>query len=289
MIKLPKGVDVENLIKTIRKLSWDSSNLLRSYSQIKESKLDIKNLKSGPVTSADINVNNIIIGGIKKAYPNQTWFFLSEESYKEDNLSQLIPNDWVWIIDPLDGTKDFINKTGEYATHIALTFKKKIILGVVIVPIKEEVWFFIEGRGTWCENKNLSKKDFINTNNKNLKEITIVTSRSHRYPELDILINELNPANVIEMGSIGYKITSIIRNEADLYISYSEENKSSPKDWDMAAPEAILRGCGGSFTKISGENLKFLENKKFNQSGILVASMTTNHINICKKINEILI
>ena len=151
MIKLPKGVDVENLIKTIRKLSWDSSNLLRSYSQIKEIKLDIKNLKSGPVTSADINVNNIIIGGIKKAYPNQTWFFLSEESYKEDNLSQLIPNDWVWIIDPLDGTKDFINKTGEYATHIALTFKKKIILGVVIVPIKEEVWFFIEGRGTWCE------------------------------------------------------------------------------------------------------------------------------------------
>ena len=288
----PKGVNTESLIRVIREISWESANIFKSYIDIERTnselkkKLEINNFKTGPVTSADLEVNKIIIDGIKKNFPNQNWFFLSEESNKDAINYQL--NEWVWIIDPLDGTKDFINRTGEYATHISLTYKKKNILGAVLIASKNELWLYLDGKGSWCENSNFKKKKYTNVNKNNFNEIRILVSRSHRYPELDRIITKLNPAHVIGMGSIGYKITALIRDEADFYITYSEKNKSCPKDWDMAAPAAIIKGLGGNFTDIDSNELTFLKDDEFRQSGILIASMREDHNIMCNKIKELL-
>jgi len=296
MICLPKGVDKNKLLDAIRNICWESSDILKSYSvkienglEIKK-KLKINNLNSGPVTSADLEVNQEIIQGIQKSFPNQKWLFLSEESTKEQIFkNQEFVEEWVWIIDPLDGTKDFIKDTGEYASHISLTYKKKNIFGAVLIPSREELWLYMDGLGSWCEKRNLQKKNYHGLRNKSLKDLRIVISRSHRYPELDDLIKKINPEKVIGMGSIGYKITSIIRNEADLYISFSDINKSCPKDWDMAAPESIIKGYGGHFSNLEGSNLSFLKNNQYKQGGILIASMTYNHMHICEEIKNLLI
>ena len=90
------------------------------------------------------------------------------------------------------------------------------------------------------------------------------------------------------MGSIGCKIASMIRGESDLYICLSLPGKSSPKDWDFAAPEAILKGSGGSITNLDNENLTYCK-KNFQQGGIIVASNDyLNHGKICSEIKEII-
>ena len=138
MVFLTNSIDSKELIMAIREISWEVSDLLRSYSFNQKDtsryieKLNIKNLNSGPVTSADLKANEMIIQGIKKYFPKANWGFLSEENYKKKSET-VFPQDWIWIIDPLDGTKDFINRTGEYAVHIALTHQKKVVLSVVFL------------------------------------------------------------------------------------------------------------------------------------------------------------
>ena len=291
MNSLPQGVDLEDLLNLLRKIGWEITDLLKSYSQNAKNSFNFKNLEinelsTGPVTSADLRANEVIINGIKNKYPQQKWFFLSEENVKDSN-QYCLNKDWVWIIDPLDGTRDFINNTGEYATHISLLFNKKNILGVVLIPNKEELWFYLEGLGSWCELRDLQKKYFNTTNDKKIEDLRIAISKTHFHKELKIIIDKLKLTNILGMGSIGYKIASIIRGDVDLYISYSEEGKSCPKDWDMAAPEAIIRGFGGFFTDLDCNQLSFLNDPNYNQAGILIASMSNKHKEICKKIKDI--
>ena len=290
---LPKGVDPQELLNHIREISWKVSDSLNSFSHDIESSsgftnLEIKELKSGPVTNADLEANKIIISGIKSKYPNQNWLFLSEENVKEYKKEYFDSKEWVWIIDPLDGTRDFINKTGEYAVHISLAFKKKNILGVVIIPSREELWVSLENVGSWCELRNLKKISFNDKNNRKINELRVAISKTHSPKVLKNIIEKLNPLKIIGMGSIGHKITSIIKDEVDLYISYSERGKSSPKDWDIAAPEAIIRGFNGYFTDLNGNQLKFLDNNEYRQEGILIASRSNKHQKICNKIKELM-
>ena len=290
---LPQGIDLEDLLNLLRKIGWEITDLFKSYSLNAKNSFNFKNLEineliTGPVTSADLRANEVIINGIKNKYPQQKWFFLSEENVK-DNNQYFLNKDWVWIIDPLDGTRDFINKTGEYASHISLLFNKKNILGVVLIPNREELWFYLEGLGSWCESRDLKKKYFKRINDKKIEDLRIAISKTHFHKELEIILDKLKLTNITGMGSIGYKIASIIRGDVDLYISYSEEGKSCPKDWDIAAPEAIIRGFGGFFTDLYGNQLSFLKNEKYRQDGILVASISDKHRKICNQIRTALL
>ena len=90
------------------------------------------------------------------------------------------------------------------------------------------------------------------------------------------------------MGSIGCKIASILRGESDIYISLSLPGKSSPKDWDFAAPEAILKAAGGKITNLDNEELSY-ENQGFKQEGIIIAtSNRENHKSVCLEIKKII-
>ncbi len=291
MIPLPKSVDLEDLLNMIREISWNVSDIFTSYDPSlldkKElvNKLNIKNLDKGPVTNADIEVSELIKRSIKKRYPFAEWDFLSEEDIEVDS-KKISDKKWVWIIDPLDGTKDFINKTGEYAMHLALTFDSRVVLGIVLISNKEQLWFSIEGEKTWYENKNSVKTISVKESIKKINQISVLTSKSHMHQSFQSLLNDLKPNRVIGMGSIGYKITSILRGEGDLYISYSLPSGTCPRDWDMAAPASLIKGAGGFFTDINGKELEFL-NEGFNQPGILIASLNKNHFEICKTISNI--
>ena len=116
----------------------------------------------------------------------------------------------------------------------------------------------------------------------------IVRSRNHNNIYLDNLIKILNFEDSIEMGSIGCKISSILRGESDIYISLSIPGQSSPKDWDFAAPEAILKAAGGAVTNLDNEELTYGESN-YEKGGIIIASNDgKNHRNICLKIKEII-
>ena len=289
MICLPDNIKSKELLNTIRELSWNAAKIFRSYNQqIKNSKkLNIKNFDTGPVTAADIEINELIKSTIKIKYPFQQWEFLSEED-KKLNKNRIFKSKWVWIIDPLDGTKDFIKQTGEYAMHLALTYKKELILGIVLIPQKNQLWISLKGGGTWFENEDSLKGYPIIKKNKKLKELTILTSKSHVHQKFQSILEKINPKEIKGMGSIGYKISSILRGDGDLYISYAFPEGTCPQDWDMAAPYGLIKEAGGYFTDINGVDLKFLKEENYDQSGLLIASMNNNHLEICKKISKLI-
>ena len=289
MLCLPDNLNSEELLNTIRELSWDAAKIFRSYNrEINNSrKLNIRNFDTGPVTAADIEINELIKNSIKNKYPFQQWEFLSEED-KNSDKNRIYKSKWVWIIDPLDGTKDFIKETGEYAMHLALTYKKEIILGIVLIPNKNQLWISVKGEGTWFENEDSLKGYPIIKKNKKLKELTILTSKTHVHQKFQSILEKINPKETKGMGSIGYKISAILRGDGDLYISYALPEGTCPQDWDIAAPYGLIKEAGGYFTDINGEDLKFLKEENYDQSGILIASMNSNHLEICKKISKLI-
>ena len=292
MFKLPVGVDINNLIDDLRVFSWEASDILLRYSKRlknQEYAKEIIKTKNGsdPVTVADLEVNDLVIKRINKNYKDVAWNILSEENVKTGADSFIANSHWIWILDPLDGTKDFIQGTENYAMHLALNYDKKPFIGLVLIPEKDELWI-TNSKDTWCEKKDGSTKKASCKDQKTLREMTIVTSKNHKNPTLNKLINKVGFRKVNVMGSIGCKIASIIRGECDIYISLSLPGKSSPKDWDFAAPEAILRAAGGAITNVDNEELSYGK-ESFKQDGIIIASRNKQtHKDICLQIKEII-
>jgi len=292
MIELPSGVDINNLIDDIRIFSWQAADILLYYSKLLENSDDKRNIlknnnEDDPVTLADLKVNELIIKRINEKYKNINWDILSEENIKISSEIFDSKTDWIWVLDPLDGTKDFIQGTGNYAMHLALNFKQKPYLGFVLIPDKNQLWI-ADGKKTWCEKRDGTKYKPNLLNNKNLQEMTLVTSKNHGNEILQNLIKKINFNKVEIMGSIGCKIASIIRGESDIYICLSLPGKSSPKDWDFAAPESILRAAGGAITNLDNQELTYGQTG-FQQGGVIVAtSNRETHRSICREIKKII-
>ena len=292
MIELPSGVDINNLIDDIRIFSWQAADILLYYSNLLENSDDKRNIlknnnEDDPVTLADLKVNELIIKRINEKYKNINWDILSEENVKISSKIFDSKTDWIWVLDPLDGTKDFIQGTGNYAMHLALNFKQKPYIGFVLIPEKNQLWIS-DGKKTWCEKRDGSKYKPNFLNNKNLREMTLVTSKNHGNEILRKLIQKINFRKVEIMGSIGCKIASIVRGDNDIYICLSLPRKNSPKDWDFAAPESILKVAGGAITNLDNQELTYGQTN-FQQGGVIVATSNKNtHGRICLEIKKII-
>lgn len=292
MINLPEGVELNNLLLFLRETGVKSASILRNFESGSISLYDFgdnsklqKNEKE-PVTAADLTINKLFLDKFAVSFPNIDWEIITEENSKE-NLSCDYKSDWIWMIDPLDGTKDFIQKTGEYAIHVSLLFKKTPILGMVVLPSCQEIWFGVEGIGTWKENEEFSSpdNDLLAFSKRNAN--TVITSKNHSNRKLKIILAEMNFKNIIAQGSIGFKICSLLRNEGDIYISISD--KTSPKDWDVAAPHSLIKNASCQFTYVSGDKLSYM-GKNFEQKGCLIAStlIESEHFKICQRVKSII-
>jgi len=292
VIKLPSGVDIQNLINYLKIFSWEASDALLHYAQLlKDTKnrndiLKNDNIKD-PVTLADLKVNEIIIRKINEKYKGIDWKILSEENVKSIPNELDFNHDWVWVLDPLDGTKDFIQGSSNYAMHLALNYKNKPLIGLVLIPEKDELWI-ANGEEVWCEKRSGSKIKPNVSLKKELKDMTLVISKNHGNETLKNLIEKIDFKEVKIMGSIGCKIASIIRGESDIYISLSLEGKSAPKDWDFAAPHALLKAAGGAITNLDNQELIY-NNSNFEQRGVIIAtSNRKSHKEICSRVKKII-
>ena len=292
MISLPSGIDNKSLIDDLKIFSWEASDALLYYAQILKDTNNKSNILKNdniddPVTAADLKVNQIIIQSINENYKNIGWEILSEENVKSAPFESDKTISWKWILDPLDGTKDFIQGTSNYAMHLALNYKDNPYIGIVLIPEKDELWIS-NGQKVWCENRNGLKIKYNFAKNKSLQEMTLVTSKNHSNEALKNLIQKICFKKVKVMGSIGCKIASILRGETDIYICLSQPGKSSPKDWDFAAPAAILKTAGGAITNLDNQNLSYGQSN-FEHGGVIIASNNSqNHKQLCVEIKEII-
>jgi 3'(2'), 5'-bisphosphate nucleotidase len=302
-LSLPGGIDQEALLAQLRPLCWGAADILRAYARGEQpphgfaAALTVADGGSGPVTAADLAVNEWLLQGLEASFPGAPWTLLSEETAAEAlQLGLPLPGEWLWLLDPLDGTKDFLLGTGEYAVHLALVQRGKPVLGVVLLPESEELWFGLLPQAStaagdsapaqpaagsaWRENRSGERFAPQLSARRCTGELVLVASRNHRDSRLEQLLAALELGETRVMGSVGGKVATILRGESDLYISLS--GSSAPKDWDMAAPETVLRAAGGAFSHADGQGLSYNKGDGL-QAGCLVASHGPNHAELCQK------
>jgi len=279
---LPAGVSKEVLLTELRRLSWGAADILRAYARGEQpphgfqKALSVDNGGEGPVSAADLAVNQWLLEGLSGAFPDVGWTLLGEETAKEQlTEGEPLPAEWLWILDPLDGTKDFLQGTGEYAVHLALVRGNRPVLGVVLLPEADELWIGLVGDDAWCEDREGKRSPVRFSERKELSDLLLVASRSHRDDRLETLIGEFQLGGSKAVGSVGCKVATILRGETDLYISLS--GRSAPKDWDMAAPEAVLLAAGGRFTHADLGDLTY-NTGDVRQAGCLIASHGKAHV-----------
>ena len=287
---VPEDVELTTLLNELRKLSWVAADILIAYARGQEppygfpKSLTVQEGGDGPVSAADMAVNELLISGLNDNFTFKEWDILSEETSKEKTFQTSdFKRDWCWIIDPLDGTRDFLQGSENYAIHIALAYKKIPKVGIVVIPEREELWIGIIGTGTWCENRNGIKKYAAFSERVEFSELVLVSSKNHQQSKLVNLLSTLCFAETKKIGSVGCKVASILRGDSDVYISLS--GITAPKDWDMAAPHAIIQAAGGFFTHADERVLNYLD-VGYDQSGCLIASHGKSHKRICKKAME---
>jgi 3'(2'), 5'-bisphosphate nucleotidase len=281
---------LEEISEITRSIAWGAADILRSYYRpdANTPNLDIKEHKDGPVTAADVAVNSYILDELQSVLGNTEFGYLSEETYKaylETNGKIPLPQSWVWIIDPLDGTRDFIDRTGEFAVHIALAYEGRPVLAVVAWPQQQKMYYAMRDAGAFMESRDGSIVKLQVSTRNIVADLSIVTSRSHRGDRFNQLLQKLPCQNQLDVGSIGCKIATIVEQKADVYIALS--GKSAPKDWDLAAPELILTEAGGKFTRFDGSALLY-NRGDVSQWGGLLASNGCCHDAICREAERIL-
>jgi len=221
--------------------------------------------KDDPVTAADMAANQIIKEKLKDIFPEHA--ILTEEEPATWNNTEY---EWVWMIDPLDGTRDFIKANGEFVTMVGLTHRGEPTIGVVIEPATGLELYACKGLGaykSWLSQGDASSRVKI-TATQDLKNLRLAVSRSHRDPKIDKFIEMLSVQREIPSGSVGKKLAMVINGEADIYVHPARGTKL----WDTCACDVIASEAGGVLLSGTGEPISYLRpsGDVENHYGILV-------------------
>lgn len=200
-----------------------------------------------PVTEADRSANQHIVARIGACFPEDG--ILSEES-KDDFVR--LQKSRVWIVDPLDGTKEFIARNGEFSIMIGLAVEGQPVLGVVQQPATGLLYAGAAGLGAFLYEDG-ERIELKVSERGELRNMIMVSSRSHRQQIVDRIRAQLNITRERVSGSVGLKVGLISRQLADLYIHPSP----GCKEWDLCAPHAVLEAAGGQISDCWGNPLRY--------------------------------
>lgn len=220
-----------------------------------------------PVTLADKKADVIIKQYLITKYPD--FGFLTEES--SDDLSRL-KKDYVWVIDPIDGTKDFIAKNDEFTINIALIHQQQVLVGLVHIPAKQETYFAIKGEGSFHRIELGEHRIFVN---QKVDQLTVLTSRFHLQPtEKDVIQKYQSVGKISKIETYGSAIKACRIAEGLAEISY----RLSPgtKEWDTAASDLIVTEAGGFFIKPNKEKYRYNRQDVRNLDGYIILNHLDN-------------
>ena len=200
-----------------------------------------------PLTRADLASHELINAELTKLWPDIP--VLSEESA---DIPWETRRQWrqYWLVDPLDGTKEFINKNGEFTVNIALIRNHQPVMGVVHVPVTDVSYFGARDTGAWHQQGTAAATAIV-VRQPAAEPAVIVGSRSHANPELASQLGKLGPHELISMGS-SLKFCRVAEGLADFY-----PRTGPTSEWDTAAAQAVVEAAGGQVVKIDGSALEY--------------------------------
>jgi len=200
-----------------------------------------------PITAADRRAHDVIRSGLEKLPDERP--ILSEEAR---TVPWEVRRHWrdYWLVDPLDGTKEFVQRNGQFTVNIALVSAGRPVLGVVHVPVSGATYAGVVGLGAWRRDRD-GEARAIHVEPLSEGPVRVVGSRSHRGPDLDGYLERLGPHEMIPMGS-SLKFCIVAEGNADVY-----PRLGPTSEWDTAAAEAVLRAAGGSVVASDGQPLAY--------------------------------
>lgn len=200
---------------------------------------------ASPLTEADLRADAVIRQGLEQHFPNV--FILSEESVSSEHDS----TDRFFLVDPLDGTKEFLKRNGEFTVNIALIKNGASIAGVVYAPALDELFYAARGLGAWKVKSNQTTPLCVHPIN-NSEPLRVVGSRSHGADKLEAWLAKLNQTYTFSPFGSSLKFCRIAEGQADVYPRFGPTSQ-----WDTAAAQCVLEEAGGIVTDINGQALLY--------------------------------
>src|SRR5438067_3445441 len=230
------------------------------------------------VTAADREANDLIVRRLAAEFPYDG--ILAEESTDtEDRLKK----HRVWLIDPMDGTKNFIQRDGDFAVQIGLSLNGEVVAGVVYQPERDVLYRAARGTGSWIESTDKPAERMRVSTRTDPHEMVLASSRSHRSPRMEKVVSRFGFKNEVRRGSVGVKIGLITEQQADIYLHLSP----STKQWDTCGPQIILEEAGGQLTDLFGGPLRYNDVRIDNRNGI-VATNGAAHDRVIENLKPLL-
>jgi 3'(2'), 5'-bisphosphate nucleotidase len=204
---------------------------------------------SSPLTDADLRSQKLILAGLARLTPGLP--ILAEEA-EAAAVSFEERSRWTeyWLVDPLDGTREFVSRNPEFTVNIALIREHRPVLGVVHVPAQKLDYFACQGAGAFRQRPNLPGES-IHALPKAAHPLRVVGSKSHRGDSLDGLLARLGPHELKPVGS-SLKLCLVAEGAADFY-----PRLGPTMEWDIAAAQAVLECAGGYLTDLDGQPLRY--------------------------------
>ncbi len=217
-----------------------------------------------PLTLADKRANDLIVAGLREKFPS--FSILSEE--EKDDLTRR-ENSYCFIVDPLDGTKEFLKRNGQFTVNIALARDGKVILGVIFVPATGDLYYASQENGSFYQSpEGVEHKNEVSTQVglEQPEKIRLVMSASHGAPEMEALIEKYGFTNFVKMGS-SLKGCLVAKGEAEIYYRHG-----LTCEWDTAAMQCIVEEAGGIFRQMDGSEMVYNRENTLNEKGFYVVN-----------------
>ena len=239
---------LEELIEPVTALSKEAG---KAILEVYATDFDVQSKDdASPLTQADLAAHRRIVAGLRGLTPDIP--IISEESGLPAFAER---SQWprYWLIDPLDGTKEFVSRNGEFTVNIALIEANRPVFGVVHVPVQEKTYVGCEGYGAELrETGNAANRIAVATSSS--QPVRVVGSRSHRGSSLDAFLEKLGASDMVAMGS-SLKFCTVAEGKADIY-----PRLGPTSEWDTAAAQAVVEQAGGQVLELDGNPLSY--NKK---------------------------
>ncbi len=222
-------------------------------------------LDKSPLTLADKSSNDIIVSALKKNFPSYS--VLSEED--KDDMSRL-ERPYCFIVDPLDGTKEFIKRNGQFTVNIALAYNHEVIMGVIYVPVSGELYFASKDNGAFYRDNTGNTLEISVSDVIDLNKLRLVMSSSHGCAEMEEIIEKYEFTNFVKMGS-SLKGCLVAKGDAEIYYRHNPT-----MEWDTAAMQCIAEQAGAIFRQMDGSKMTYNRENSLNDKGFFIVNSKNN-------------
>jgi 3'(2'), 5'-bisphosphate nucleotidase len=254
-------MDLTQELETARRIALEAADLVRSFFG-RDLTVDRK-AGDEPVTEADRAASALIVEALVAAFPTDG--ILSEELPDDGSRFQ---RERVWMIDPIDGTREFIQGQPGFAVMIGLCVGGRPALGVVSQPVTHTTWAGAVGHGAWKEGADAARIPLRPSKRDRPSGVRLVASKSHRTAEIDGFRSALGITDELNVGGVGLKVGLVADGSRDLYVYAGSRTKL----WDTCAPEAIIAAAGGRLTDTFGSPLVYTQPELKNRAGLLASN-----------------